>query len=74
MLSKIQSLIAAFGLLFFALVSAFWAGKRKEKEEQQAEELNEYIETRRRIDDALSNPDLNTATEFLRKRKSDRNL
>lgn len=74
MLTKIQSMMAALGLLFFALLSAFQFGKWKQKEIEEGEELNEYIETRKRIDNALSNPDLTVATEFLRKRKSDRNL
>jgi len=74
MFSKLQSMLAALGLLFFALISAFQAGRHKQKKHQEVKELNEYVETRRRIDNALSNPDITAADDFLRKRKSDRNL
>lgn len=65
---RLKLWLAATGAFIVALFAAYWNGKKAGQNAAKAEELNEYIETRRRMDAVDGNtrhPDLR---EWLRER------
>ena len=65
---RIKIWLAAAGAFIVALLSIWFGGKKAGKNAAKAEELNEYIETRRRmdaVDGDARHPDLR---EWLRER------
>lgn len=74
MIGRLQTILVTIGLFISSLFAAFYLGKRKERKQELGRELNEYVETRKRIDNAVDFTDVDAATDFLRKRKSDRDL
>jgi len=63
-------LVLAVGLISFSLIQY---GKNTQEQENLNQQLQDNIETRERIDDAIRNSpdDPNAALEFLRDRQSD---
>lgn len=62
-------LLGAAGILA-AFAAVYIKGRHDQSGEQYKDELNEYVETRRRIDDATIPRDATDALEWLRKRQS----
>lgn len=64
------------GIVVFAtaLLAAYLRGKHDAEGAAHDREINEYVETRRRIDEAATPRDSGAAHEWLRKRQSERNL
>ena len=72
-MTRLKSFFFLIGGALLAIFAAFGAGKRSQRKAQQVDELNEFIETKRRIDNAeIDTPD--GAFKRLHQRKSDRNL
>lgn len=67
--TKLGRGILALGAFAVALVGAFFAGKREQHKEQQVEDLQEQVETQRRMSVAdVSRGDGDDDLEWLRKR------
>ncbi len=65
MIGRLKLWFAAAGAFIVALLSIWFGGKKAGKDAAKAEELNEYIETRKRMDAADHAGD---AREWLRDR------
>lgn len=50
MFLRLKLWLAAAGAVLVAIVAAYWRGRRDEAGAEYERELNEYIETRKRID------------------------
>jgi len=74
MLIKLKLWAAAAGAFVLALAGAFLMGRFKQAAQHKVQQLKAYKTTREAIDNAESFNTPDPATEFLRKRKSDRNL
>ena len=68
--SKLRTWLAAAGAVIVALTWAYFKGRSDKGNDQATEELNEYVETRRRLDDATIPNDAIDALDWLRKRQS----
>ena len=68
--SKVRTWLAVAGGVVLALFYAYIQGRADQGKADEVEELNEYVETRRRIDDATIPRDADDALEWLRKRQS----
>jgi hypothetical protein len=66
---KVKTWLAVAGGVVLALFYAYIKGRADQGEANEIEELNEYVETRRRIDGVLDR-DVQSSLEFLRKRQS----
>ena len=67
--TKLGRGILALSAFAVALVGAFFAGKREQNKEQQVEDLQEKVETQRRMSDAdVSRGDGDADLDWLRKR------
>ena len=62
------------GAALVAIVGAYFRGRSDEAEADHERELNEYVETRRRIDEGTIPHDADGALDWLRRRQSDRDL
>ena len=60
--------MAGSGAVGIALLSIWFGGKKAGKNAAKAEELNEYIETRNRMDEADLGDDPDMARRFLHER------
>ena len=67
---KVKTWLAVAGGVIMALAYAYLKGRTDQGKADEVEELNEYVETRRRIDDATIPRDADAALEWLRKRQS----
>lgn len=65
MIGKIKMWLAGIGAVAIALLSVWFGGKKAGRDAAKMEELNEYIETRKRMDAADLDGD---AREWLRDR------
>ena len=74
MLIKLKLWAAAAGAFVLAIAAAFLMGRFKQAAVHKVKELKAYKGTREDMDDAESFNTPDTATNFLHKRKSDRNL
>lgn len=72
--SRVKMYLAAAGAFFAALFVAYWRGRQDEAGAAYERELNEYVETRRRMGDATIPHDADDALDWLRKRESERDL
>lgn len=50
MFLRLKLWLAAAGAVLVAIVSAYWRGRQDEAGDEYERELNEYVETRKRID------------------------
>jgi hypothetical protein len=60
--------LAGIGAVVIALLSIWFGGRKSGKDAAKAEELNEYIETRKRMDEADLGDDPDMARRFLHER------
>ena len=67
---KVKTWLAVAGGGVLALFYAYIKGRTDQGKADDVEELNEYVETRRRIDDATIPHDADAALDWLRKRQS----
>ena len=68
--SKLRTWLAAAGAVIVALTWAYFKGRSDKGHDQAIQELNEYVETRRRLDDTTIPSDATDALDWLRKRQS----
>lgn len=68
--AKVRGWLIGAGAVLVALGAAYWRGRQDEDDKQSERKLNDYVETRRRIDDATIPRDADAALEWLRKRQS----
>ena len=66
---KVKTWLAVAGGVVLALFYAYIKGRADQGKADDVVELNEYVETRRRIDGVLDR-DVQSSLEFLRKRQS----
>ena len=66
---RVKTWLAVAGGVVIALFYAYLKGRTDQGKADEVEELNEYVETRRRIDGVLDR-DVQSSLEFLRKRQS----
>ena len=66
---KVKTWLAVAGGVVLALFYAYIKGRADQGKADDVEELNEYVETRRRIDGVLDR-DVQSSLEYLRKRQS----
>ena len=66
---RVKTWLAVAGGVVIALFYAYLKGRTDQGKANEVEELNEYVETRRRIDGVLDR-DVQSSLEFLRKRQS----
>lgn len=64
----------AAGAALVAIVGAYWRGRSDAVEAERDRELNEYVETRRRIDENTIPANADDALNWLRERQSKRNM
>ncbi len=75
MLAKLKMYLYAAGAIVVALGAAYLRGKSDEAEAEHERELNEYVETRKRMDTVDSGSDADASRAWLRARQqSERNL
>lgn len=67
MMLRLQLWLAAAGAFIVAVFAAYWNGRRDGKANAEVRELNEYIETRKRMDEVDSDT-ANSSREWLRQR------
>ena len=67
MMLRLKLWLAAAGAFIVALFAAYWNGRRDGKVNAEVRELNEYIETRKRMDEVDSDT-ANSSREWLRQR------
>lgn len=67
MMLRLKLWLAAIGAFIVALFAAYWNGRRDGKANAEVRELNEYIETRKRMDEVDSDT-ANSSREWLRSR------
>jgi len=68
MFLKLKFYFLVFGTFLAALVVSWVSGKREAKFEQEQEGLQNYIDTRKRIDEVSEHTSPDAAREWLRKR------
>jgi dienelactone hydrolase len=68
--SKLRTWLAAAGAVIVALTWAYFKGRSDKGNDQAIQEVNEYVETRRRLDDTTIPSDATDALDWLRKRQS----
>jgi hypothetical protein len=68
--SKLRTWLAAAGAVIVALIWAYFKGRSDKGHDQAIREVNEYVETRRRLDDTTIPSDATDALDWLRKRQS----
>ncbi len=66
--AKVRSWLIGAGAVLVALGAAYWRGRQDEDDKQSERELNDYVETRKRIDGVLDR-DVQSSLKFLRDRQ-----
>lgn len=69
--TRMRVWFAAIAAALTALLAAYFTGRKDQRHADHERELNEYIETRRRIDAVDSPSDADAARKWLRDRKPD---
>ena len=64
---RLKLWIAGFGAIIIALLSIWFGGRKAGRDAAKAEELNEYIETRKRMD-KVDGDTADSSREWLRER------
>ena len=72
-MAQIKLWLSVIGAFVVALFGAYWRGKSDADNDAAERELNEYVETRKRMD-AVDIGDADAGREFLRERQSKRDL
>lgn len=72
-MARVRIYLYAIGAFIAALLGAYWRGKSDADDDAAERELNEYVEARKRMD-AVDINDADSGREFLRNRKSSRDL
>lgn len=72
--ARVKAWLYVAGAALVAFVGAYLRGRSDEAEAEHERELNEYVETRRRLDENTIPADANAAHEWLRKRQSNRDM
>ena len=72
-MTRIKLWLAALGAFAVALLGAYFRGRSDADDAAAERELNEYVETRKRMD-AVDIGDADAGREFLRERQSKRDL
>ena len=72
MIGKLKLYLALAGGFVVALVTAYLRGRKDQNSIDHERELNEYVETRRRMDENTIPADADAAHEWLRKRSEQR--
>jgi hypothetical protein len=67
--SKLGLLVASVLGVLGSIVLVFGAGKRDQKKDQDLKDLEEYVETREKLDEVVVNDDVDAALERLSKSK-----
>lgn len=67
MLTRIKLWLAGIGAVVIALLSIWFGGRKAGRDAAKAEELNEYIETRKRMD-KVDGDTADSSREWLRER------
>jgi dienelactone hydrolase len=67
-LTRIKLWLAAAGAFLVALGAAYWRGKSAGADAAERERLDDYVETRRRMDEVGRMSDADAAREWLRER------
>ena len=67
---KVKTWLAVAGGVVIALFYAYIKGRADQGKADEVMELNEYVETRRRIDETTIPSDATDALDWLRKRQS----
>jgi hypothetical protein len=65
--SKLGLLVASVLGVLGSIVLVFGAGKRDQKKDQDLKDLEEYVETRGKLDEVVVNDDVDAALERLSK-------
>lgn len=68
MMLRLKMWLAAAGALALALASTWFGGRKSAKAAAKTEELNEYVETRKRMDEVDPGDDPDAARRWLRER------
>lgn len=68
MLGRIKLWLAAAGAFVLALGAAYWRGRSAADAAAERERLEDYVETRRRMDEVGRMSDADAAREWLRER------
>lgn len=68
MMLRIKIWLAAAGAVVLALLSTWLGGRRSAKTAAKAKELNEYVETRKRIDEVDGDRNSDDDRDWLRDR------
>lgn len=69
LIGRFKIWVYAFGAALFAIAAAYFRGRSDEAGAEHERELNEYIETRRRID-RVDIDDAGAAREWLHRRQN----
>lgn len=67
--SKVKRLAAAITVVVVAVLFAYAKGRKDQSNDASEETLDQYISTRKRIDEADTPSDADAAREWLRKRE-----
>ncbi len=75
LIGRFKIWLYAAGAIVVALGAAYWRGRSAEAEAEHERELNEYVETRKRMDAVDSGGDADASRAWLRAREqSERDL
>jgi dienelactone hydrolase len=67
-MARIKLWLAAAGAFLIALGAAYWRGRSTEAAAAERERLNDYVETRKRMDEVGRMSDADAARDWLRDR------
>lgn len=67
---KVKTWLAVAGGVVIALFYAYIKGRTDQGKADEGQEISDYVETRRRLDDTTIPRDADAALEWLRKRQS----
>jgi dienelactone hydrolase len=67
---KVKTWLAVAGGVVIALFYAYIKGRTDQSKADEGQEISDYVETRRRLDDTTIPRDADAALDWLRKRQS----